>query len=317
MKESPMRVFENNPASIGGTPLVKLNKICAADNTFLVKIEGRNPAYSVKCRIGAALLWDALEKGTLKKGMTVIEPTSGNTGIGLAYAGAAMGIKVALIMPDNMSAERRMLMNAFGAECILTDGSLGMKGAVDKAVEMARKEPDRYYLPQQFENPANPAVHRRTTGVEIWNDTDGQVDVVVSGIGTGGTITGIAQYLKLDKKKNVLAVGVEPAGSPVISQFMAGRPMVPGPHKIQGIGAGFIPKTLDVSLIDKMVTVPDDAAYDWTKRLAAEEGILAGISSGAAVWAADAAAKELGLQGKTIVIILPDSGERYLSANIF
>lgn len=317
MKESPMRVFENNPASIGGTPLVKLNKICAADNTFLVKIEGRNPAYSVKCRIGAALLWDALEKGTLKKGMTVIEPTSGNTGIGLAYAGAAMGIKVALIMPDNMSAERRMLMNAFGAECILTDGSLGMKGAVDKAVEMARKEPDRYYLPQQFENPANPAVHRRTTGVEIWNDTDGQVDVIVSGIGTGGTITGIAQYLKLDKKKDVLAVGVEPAGSPVISQFMAGRPMVPGPHKIQGIGAGFIPKTLDVSLIDKMVAVPDDAAYEWTKRLAGEEGILAGISSGAAVWAADAAAKELGLKGKTIVIILPDSGERYLSANIF
>lgn len=317
MKESPMRVFENNPASIGGTPLVKLNKICAADNTFLVKIEGRNPAYSVKCRIGAALLWDALEKGTLKKGMTVIEPTSGNTGIGLAYAGAAMGIKVALIMPDNMSAERRMLMNAFGAECILTDGNLGMKGAVDKAVEMAQKEPDRYYLPQQFENPANPAVHRRTTGVEIWNDTDGQVDVVVSGIGTGGTITGIAQYLKLDKKKDVLAVGVEPEGSPVISQFMAGRPMVPGPHKIQGIGAGFIPKTLDVSLIDKMVTVPDDAAYDWTKRLATEEGILAGISSGAAVWAADTAARELGLHGKTIVIILPDSGERYLSANIF
>ncbi|QAR31883.1 cysteine synthase A [Geovibrio thiophilus] len=312
-----MRVFENNPASIGNTPLVRLNKICAAGNTFLAKIEGRNPAYSVKCRIGAALLWDALEKGKLRKGMTVIEPTSGNTGIGLAYAGAAMGIKVALIMPDNMSAERRMLMSAFGAECMLTDGALGMKGAVDKAVELAAKEPDRYFLPQQFENPANPAIHRATTGVEIWNDTDGQVDVIVSGIGTGGTITGIAQCLKLDKKKNIIAVGVEPDGSPVITQFMAGKPMIPGSHRIQGIGAGFIPKTLDVKLLDKVVTVPDDAAYDWTKRLATEEGILAGISSGAAVWAADTAVRELGLQGKTIVIILPDSGERYLSANIF
>ncbi|MCD8492711.1 MAG: cysteine synthase A [Geovibrio sp.] len=312
-----MRVFENNPASIGGTPLVKLNKICAADNTFLVKIEGRNPAYSVKCRIGAALLWDALEKGTLKKRDDGNRTHQRQHGHRPCLRRSGYGNKGRLIMPDNMSAERRMLMNAFGAECILTDGNLGMKGAVDKAVEMAQKEPDRYYLPQQFENPANPAVHRRTTGVEIWNDTDGQVDVIVSGIGTGGTITGIAQYLKLDKKKDVLAVGVEPEGSPVISQFMAGRPMVPGPHKIQGIGAGFIPKTLDVSLIDKMVTVPDDAAYDWTKRLAAEEGILAGISSGAAVWAADTAARELGLHGKTIVIILPDSGERYLSANIF
>lgn len=313
-----MRVFENNPASIGNTPLVRLNKICVgSDNIFLAKIEGRNPAYSVKCRIGAALLWDALAAGVLKKGMTVIEPTSGNTGIGLAYAGASMGIKVALIMPDNMSVERRMLMNAFGAECILTDGNLGMKGAVDKAVELAKNEPDKYYLPQQFENPSNPAIHRKTTGVEIWNDTDGKVDMVVSGIGTGGTITGIAQYLKLDKKKNILAVGVEPSGSPVITQFLAGKPIVPGPHKIQGIGAGFIPKTLDVKLLDKVVTVTDEESYEWTKKLATEEGILAGISSGAAVCAAFAAAKELGLKGKTIVIILPDSGERYLSANIF
>lgn len=313
-----MRVFENNPASIGNTPLVRLNKICAgSDNIFLAKIEGRNPAYSVKCRIGAALLWDALAAGVLKKGMTVIEPTSGNTGIGLAYAGASMGIKVALIMPDNMSVERRMLMNAFGAECILTDGNLGMKGAVDKAVELAKNEPDKYYLPQQFENPSNPAIHRKTTGVEIWDDTDGKVDMVVSGIGTGGTITGIAQYLKLDKKKDVLAVGVEPSGSPVITQFLAGKPIVPGPHKIQGIGAGFIPKTLDVKLLDKVVTVTDEESYEWTKKLATEEGILAGISSGAAVCAADAAAKELGLKGKTIVIILPDSGERYLSSNIF
>lgn len=313
-----MKIFANNPASIGGTPLVRLNKICSeSDNIFLAKIEGRNPAYSVKCRIGAAMIIDAQAKGLLKKGMTIIEPTSGNTGIGLAYAGAAMGFKVSLIMPDNMSIERRMLMNAFGAECILTDGKLGMQGSVDMATELAKKEPNKYFLPQQFENPANPAIHRKTTGNEIWDDTDGKVDVVVAGIGTGGTITGIAQCIKLDKNKDILAVGIEPEGSPIVSQFLENKPMTPGPHKIQGLGAGFIPRTLDVGLLDKVIKVGDNEAYEFTKRLATEEGILAGISSGAAVYGALKAAEEMELKNKVIVIILPDSGERYLSSNVF
>ena len=310
-----MKIFANNPASIGGTPLVRLNKICSeSDNIFLAKIEGRNPAYSVKCRIGAAMIIDAQAKGLLKKGMTIIEPTSGNTGIGLAYAGAAMGFKVSLIMPDNMSIERRMLMNAFGAECILTDGKLGMQGSVDMATELAKKEPNKYFLPQQFENPANPAIHRKTTGNEIWDDTDGKVDVVVAGIGTGGTITGIAQCIK---NKDILAVGIEPEGSPIVSQFLENKPMTPGPHKIQGLGAGFIPRTLDVGLLDKVIKVGDNEAYEFTKRLATEEGILAGISSGAAVYGALKVAEEMELKNKVIVIILPDSGERYLSSNVF
>jgi cysteine synthase A len=297
---------------------VRLNRVTdGSPNTFLAKIEGRNPSYSVKCRLGAALIWDALEKGTLKKGMTVIEPTSGNTGIGLAYVGAALGIKVTLVMPETMSVERRMMMSAFGAEFILTEGPKGMKGAIDKAAELAAAEPEKYFMAQQFENPANPAMHRRTTGPEIWKDTDGLVDIFVSGIGTGGTVTGVSQYIKQDMGKQIFTVGVEPANSPVITQHLAGQDLKPAPHKIQGIGAGFIPKTLDVSLLDKVQTIADDEAIGYAKRLATEEGMISGISSGAAVAAALRTARELGLKDKVIVVILPDSGERYLSMGLF
>ncbi|WP_022851305.1 cysteine synthase A [Limisalsivibrio acetivorans] len=312
-----MRIYENNPLSIGNTPLVKLNKITKdLGNTFLVKIEGRNPAYSVKCRLGAALIWDALERGVIKDNTSIIEPTSGNTGIGLAYAGAALGIKVTLVMPDTMSVERRKMMSAFGAEFILTPGAKGMKGAVEHATELAENEPDRYYMPQQFKNPANPAIHRKTTGPEIWDDTDGEIDAFVAGIGTGGTISGVSQYIKLDKRKSIISIGVEPEDSPVIQQTLNGNELQPGPHKIQGIGAGFIPETLDLDMIDKMVQVGNDEAIEYAKRLTKEEGIISGISSGAAVAAAIKAAKELEMEKKNVVIILPDSGERYLSMDV-
>jgi cysteine synthase A len=313
-----MRIFENNSLTIGGTPLVKLNSIKGKHkNNILVKIEGRNPAYSVKCRVAAGIIQRGLETGELKEGMTIIEATSGNTGIGLCYAGAALGFKVAIIMPDTMSMERRMMMKAFGAELILTEGKLGMKGAVALADEMASKQPDKYFLANQFRNPANPLIHVKTTGPEIFEDTDGKVDVFVSGVGTGGTITGVSRYLKLDKKLNMLTIAAEPKKSPVITQFMKNQDLQPSPHGIQGIGAGFIPDVLDVSLIDEVEQVDDEDAREYARRLAREEGIIAGISSGAAVAAAIQAIEKLGLENKTIVVVLPDSGERYLSMGLY
>lgn len=313
-----MKVFDNNSLTIGETPLVRLNRIKGtAPNNIFAKIEGRNPAYSVKCRIAASIIHRAVETGELKEGMTIIEATSGNTGIGLAYAGAAVGFPVSIIMPDTMSMERRMMMKAFGAELILTDGKLGMKGAVDKADEMLSEDPEKYFLANQFRNPANPLIHEKTTGPEIFRDLDGVVDVFVSGIGTGGTITGVSRFLKLDKKLDMLSIGVEPSNSPVISQYLKGKKLQPAPHKIQGIGAGFIPDTLDLSLVDQVISVDDEEAKDFARRLAKEEGIIAGISSGAAVCAALKAIDRFGFKDKNIVIILPDSGERYLSMGIF
>jgi len=310
--------FDDNTLSIGNTPLVKLNRV-TGDNQALVlgKVEGRNPAYSVKCRIGAAMVWDAEKKGLLRQGMEIIEPTSGNTGIALAFVAAARGYSLNLTMPETMSIERRKVLKAFGANLILTDGALGMKGAVEKAEEIQRSDPGRYILLQQFSNPANPAIHETTTGPEIWRDTDGKVDAIVAGVGTGGTLSGISRFLKLTKKRPICSVAVEPAASPVISQHLKGQALAPAPHKIQGIGAGFIPANLDMGLVDRVEKVSNEEAFDFALRLAREEGILAGISCGAAVAAAARLANEGEFAGKTIVVILPDSGERYLSSTLF
>jgi len=311
-------IFSDNSQSIGNTPLIRLNKV--TDNaaaTVLAKIEGRNPAYSVKCRVGANLIWDAEKRGILKPGVEIIEPTSGNTGIALAYVAAARGYKLTLTMPETMSIERRRVLAALGANLILTPGSEGMKGAITRAEELAAAEPQRYFLPQQFKNPANPQIHELTTGPEIWNDTDGGIDLLVSAVGTGGTISGISRYIKQHKGKQIISVAVEPAESPVISQQLAGKPLQPGPHKIQGIGAGFIPETLNLSLIDRVETVTSDEAIDFSKRLAREEGMLVGISSGAAAAAAVRLAQQEEFRGKTIVVILPDGAERYLSTALF
>lgn len=305
-----MPVFSNNAASIGMTPLVRINHLTKGLHaTVLAKVEGRNPAYSVKCRIGAAMIEDAEQRGVLKPGMKVVEPTSGNTGIALAFVCAAKGYPLTLIMPDTMSVERRLMLRSFGAELILTPGADGMKGAIRKAEELAER-PD-YYMPQQFKNPANPAIHFKTTGPEIWNDTNGKVDILVSGVGTGGTITGISRYFEQEKKQPLYSVAVEPATSAVLS----GNP--PGKHKIQGLGAGFIPDTLDQSIIDEVVQVTDDESFAMAPRLAKEEGITCGISSGAAMAAALKIAARPESAGKTIVVILPDSGERYLSTALF
>lgn len=312
------RIYEDNSRSIGNTPLVKLNHVTqGARATVLAKIEGRNPAYSVKCRIGAAMIWDAEDRGVLRPGMEIIEPTSGNTGIALAYVAAARGYKLTLTMPDTMSIERRRVLAAFGANLVLTPGAEGMKGAINRAEAIAASDSGRYFLPQQFKNPANPAIHEKTTGPEIWNDTEGAIDVLVSGVGTGGTITGISRYIKKTMGKTILSVAVEPKESPVISQKLAGEELKPAPHKIQGIGAGFIPDTLDLSLVDRVEQVESMEAVEFARRLAKEEGILVGISCGAAAAAAVRLARLDEFAGKTIVVILPDAGERYLSTVLF
>ena len=311
------RICNDNSLSIGHTPLVRLNRITAgAGATVLAKIEGRNPAYSVKCRIGAALIWDAEKRGVLGAGKELVEPTSGNTGIALAFVAAARGIPITLTMPETMSIERRKLLLAYGAKLVLTEGAKGMKGAIDKAEEIAASDP-KYVLLQQFKNPANPAIHEATTGPEIWEDTDGAIDILVSGVGTGGTITGISRYIKQTKGKAITTVAVEPAASPVLTQTRAGETVKPGPHKIQGIGAGFVPGVLDLSLVDAIEQVSNEDAVDFARRLAKEEGILAGISCGAATAAAVRWAHKPENAGKTIVVILPDSGERYLSSVLF
>ncbi len=310
--------FNNNSESIGHTPLVKLNRVTdGAGAIVLAKIEGRNPAYSVKCRIGASMIWDAEKKGLLGPGKELVEPTSGNTGIALAFVAAARGIPLTLTMPETMSIERRKLLVAYGAKLVLTEGAKGMSGAIAKAEEIAASDPSKYVLLQQFKNPANPAIHEQTTGPEIWNDTDGNVDIFVAGVGTGGTITGVTRYLKKTKGKKIISVAVEPSSSPVLSQKRAGQELKPAPHKIQGIGAGFVPDILDLSLIDEIEQVSNEDAVLYAQRLAKEEGILAGISCGAAVAAAVRYAKKPENTGKTIVVILPDSGERYLSSILF
>ena len=313
-----MKFFEDNSLSIGHTPLIRLNRVTdGAPCTVLAKMEGRNPAYSVKCRIGAAMIWDAEARGVLKPGKELIEPTSGNTGIALAFVAAARGYPITLTMPETMSIERRKVLKTFGANLVLTEGPLGMKGAILKAEEIADSDPNRYVLLQQFKNPANPAIHFKTTGPEIWDDTEGTVDVLVSGVGTGGTITGISRYIKNEKKKPLLSVAVEPVASPVITQTRSGEPVKPGPHKIQGIGAGFVPDTLDLSMVDRVEQVTNEESIEMARRLAREEGILAGISCGAAAAAAVRIAREPEMKGKTIVVILPDSGERYLTSILF
>lgn len=311
------RIYADNAHSIGNTPLVQINRIGPRGVTLLAKIEGRNPGYSVKCRIGANMIWDAESSGKLKPGMTIVEPTSGNTGIGLAFVAAARGYKLMLTMPASMSLERRKVLKALGAELVLTEPAKGMKGAIEKAGEIVASNPGLYFMPQQFDNPANPAIHEKTTGPEIWNDTDGAVDVLVAGVGTGGTITGISRYIKQVQGKSILSVAVEPLTSPIITQAMAGQDITPAPHKIQGIGAGFIPKNLDLSLVDRVELVSDDEAKAMARRLMQEEGILCGISCGAAMAAAAKLAEKPEMQGKTIVVILPDSGERYLSSMLF
>ncbi len=310
--------FEDNAHSIGRTPLVRLNRIHdGAPATILAKIEGRNPAYSVKCRIGAAMVWDAERRGVLGPGRELVEPTSGNTGIALAFVAAARGYPLTLTMPDTMSIERRKLLVAYGAKLVLTEGARGMSGAVAKAEEIAASDPARYILLQQFANPANPAIHESTTGPEIWNDTGGAIDIFVSGVGTGGTITGVSRYIKQTCGKAILSVAVEPNASPVLTQKRAGQPLKPGPHKIQGIGAGFVPEVLDLSLVDAVEQVTNEESITYAHRLAREEGILSGISSGAAVAAAVRLARRPEHAGKTIVTVLPDSGERYLSSILF
>ena len=312
------RIYNDNSESIGNTPLVRLNRVAqGAQATLLAKIEGRNPSYSVKCRIGAAMIWDAEKRGVLKPGVEIIEPTSGNTGIALAYVAAARGYKLTLTMPETMSIERRRVLAALGAHLILTPGAEGMRGAIAQAEALAASDPRRFFLPQQFKNPANPAIHEATTGPEIWNDTDGAIDVLVAGVGTGGTLTGISRHIKRARGKPILSVAVEPLESPVLSQKLAGQPLQPGPHKIQGIGAGFIPDTLDLSLVDRVELVSGDEAIEMARRLAREEGMLVGISCGAAAAAAIRLAKQDEFAGKTFVVILPDAGERYLSTALF
>ncbi|MFO0747251.1 MAG: cysteine synthase A [Myxococcota bacterium] len=311
-------IFDDNALSIGRTPLVRINRIHdGAPATILAKIEGRNPAYSVKCRLGAAMVWDAEKRGALGPGKEIVEPTSGNTGIALAFVAAARGYPLTLTMPETMSIERRKLLIAYGAKLVLTEGPKGMSGAIAKAEEIVASDPSRYVLLQQFKNPANPAIHEATTGPEIWDDTDGKIDILVSGVGTGGTITGVSRYIKHQKGKNILSVAVEPTASPVITQRRNGEPNKPGPHKIQGIGAGFIPDTLDLSIVDQVEQVTNDEAVAYARRLAREEGILAGISCGAAMAVAARLAKLPEHAGKTIVVVLPDSGERYLSSILF
>ena len=312
------RIYEDNSRSIGNTPLVKLNHVVqGAKAAILAKIEGRNPAYSVKCRIGAAMIWDAEARNALKPGMEIIEPTSGNTGIALAYVAAARGYRLTLTMPDTMSIERRRVLAAFGANLVLTPGAEGMKGAIGRAETIAASDPERYFIPQQFKNPANPAIHEKTTGPEIWRDTDGDIDVLVAGVGTGGTITGISRYIKKTRGKPILSVAVELKESPVISQKLAGLDLRTAPHKIQGIGAGFIPDILDLSLVDRVEQVESAEAIAFARRLAREEGILTGISCGAAAAAAVRLAMSGEFAGKTIVVIFPDAGERYLSTVLF
>jgi cysteine synthase A len=312
------RIYADNSQSIGNTPLVRLSRVTeGAKATVLAKVEGRNPSYSVKCRIGAAMVWDAEKRGVLKPGVEIVEPTSGNTGIALAYVAAARGYKLTLTMPETMSIERRRVLAAFGANLILTPGAEGMKGAIKRAEELAASDPARYFLPQQFKNPANPAIHEKTTGPEIWADTEGQIDVLVSGVGTGGTISGVSRYIKRTRGRKILSVAVEPKESPVISQRLAGQELKPGPHKIQGIGAGFIPDTLDLSVVDRVEQVDSAEAVAFARRLAKEEGLLVGISCGAAVAVAVRLAHLDEFAGKTIVVILPDAGERYLSTVLF
>jgi cysteine synthase A len=313
-----MDYFNDNSLSIGNTPLVRLNRVVdPAKATVLAKIEGRNPAYSVKCRIGAAMIWDAEERGLLKPGIEVIEPTSGNTGIALAYVCAARGYKLTLTMPESMSIERRKVLKAFGANLVLTEAAKGMKGAIAKAEELVAADPDHRFMPQQFENPANPAIHEKTTGPEIWRQTDGSIDVLVAGVGTGGTITGISRYIKQTCGKPITAVAIEPTASPIMTQTLAGEEIKPAPHKIQGIGAGFIPGALDMSLVDRVELVSNEDAVAMARRLATEEGILSGISCGAAAAVAARLSEEAEFAGKTIVVILPDGGERYLSSVLF
>ncbi|MEI6354930.1 MAG: cysteine synthase A [Methylococcus sp.] len=310
--------YEDNSRSIGHTPLVRLNRITdGAKATVLAKIEGRNPAYSVKCRIGSAMVWDAEERGLLGPGKEMVEPTSGNTGIALAFVAAARGIPLTLTMPETMSIERRKLLVAYGAKLILTEGAKGMPGAIAKAEEIAASNPDRYVLLQQFKNPANPKIHETTTGPEIWEDTQGAVDIFVAGVGTGGTITGVTRYLKKTRGKAIISVAVEPVASPILTQKRAGEALKPAPHKIQGIGAGFVPDNLDLDLVDLIEQVSNEEAIETARRLAREEGILCGISCGAAAAAALRLAKRPEHEGKTIVVVLPDSGERYLSTALF
>jgi cysteine synthase len=312
------KFFPDNLAAVGRTPLVKINKILdGAHATVLAKIEGRNPAFSVKDRIGVSMIQEAEQRGALRKGMEVVEPTSGNTGIALAYVCAIKGYRATLTMPDTMSIERRKVLQLFGANLVLTDGAKGMKGAVAKAEEIVAEAPEHCFMPQQFKNPANPKAHELTTGPELWEDTDGAIDVFVSGVGTGGTITGVSRFIKNTKGKRIHTVAVEPAESPVITQTMQGKDPIPGPHKIQGIGAGFIPEVLDISLIDEVQLVTSDEALEYGRRLAREEGLLSGISSGAAVLAAIRLAKREEFRNKIIVVVLPSAGERYLSSALF
>ncbi|MHA3049310.1 cysteine synthase A [Acinetobacter sp. ANC 4641] len=310
-------VYANNAEAIGNTPLVRINRIIQGGATVLAKVESRNPAFSVKCRVGAALVADAEKRGVLKAGMHIVEPTSGNTGIALAFVAAAKGYPITLTMPASMSLERRKVLKALGANLVLTEPAKGMKGAVDEAVRLATEQPELYFLPQQFENPANPQIHQDTTGPEIWQATGGQVDILVSGVGTGGTITGISRYFEQVQNKPLYSVVVEPAESPIISQYQRGEDLTPAPHKIQGIGANFIPKNLDLSLVDEVLPVTSEEALEWARKTATQEGILVGISCGAALAAAAKLAARPENAGKTIVVILPDSGERYLSSVLF
>ena len=310
-------VYSNNAEAIGNTPLVRINRIIQSPATVLAKVESRNPAFSVKCRIGAALIADAEARGLLKAGMHIVEPTSGNTGIALAFVAAAKGYALTLTMPSSMSIERRKVMKALGANLVLTDPAKGMRGAVEEAQRLLDENPETYFLPQQFENPANPAIHEATTGPEIWDATGGKVDILVAGVGTGGTISGISSYFEKVKKQALYSVAVEPAESPIIDQTKRGETLTPGPHKIQGIGANFIPKNLDLDLVDEVMPIDAATAIDWARKTASQEGILVGISSGAAMAAAAELAARPENAGKTIVVILPDGGERYLSSVLF
>jgi len=311
------RLYDDNSLSIGNTPLVRLNRVAGSNATVYAKIEGRNPAYSVKCRIGTAMVQDAEQRGVLKHGMTIVEPTSGNTGIALAFVAAARGYPITLTMPASMSLERRKVLKALGANLVLTEAAKGMKGAIEKAEAIAASDPARYFMPQQFENPANPAIHETTTGPEIWNDTEGGVDIFVAGVGTGGTLTGVSRYIKKTQGKAIQSIAVEPAASPLITQTLSGQSLAPSAHKIQGIGANFVPKNLDLSLVDTVETVSNEDAIEFARRLMREEGILAGISCGAAACAAARVAARPENKGKMIVVVLPDSGERYLSTALF
>ncbi|MDO6562931.1 cysteine synthase A [Amphritea sp. 1_MG-2023] len=311
-----MKIFEDNSLTIGETPLVHLNRLAPGKKIY-AKLESRNPAGSIKCRIGANMIWAAEKDGSLKPGMTLVEPTSGNTGIALAFVAASRGYQLKLTMPSSMSIERRKLMKALGADIVLTEPAKGMKGAIDKALEIVNNDPDKHLMLQQFENPANPQIHEQTTGPEIWNDTDGQIDILVAGVGTGGTITGISRYIKQQQKKAIISVAVEPTASPIITQAINGEELTPAPHKIQGIGAGFVPKNLDLSLIDQVEQVSNEDAIETARQLMLKEGILAGISCGAALNAAIKVSEQPGNDDKMIVVILPDSGERYLSTVLF